>query len=378
MQQKFLWGGAALIVLGAAATYFGVDYAFHNPASMLARFGVAATFGGLNPNPLSDLSQAVFGGPAVQHPRGQVIEANITTPGKTDADISADSPAEETIEPIQVESLPPATVEPPTGVEESEWTGPWQAMFERFTGDPVEQAPKPDSSDLIVPVEQAPRPMPYADEDVSDETRPDDTSAVMNVLRALSKLCCGLASTGGWEAAEEFVFSGGCGGCLSWFEYCVPEQIPVMPNEMDQQPATDQCEHGCQGQCHHGYRQRCGSPCWPPRSQEGQEDSNQPSHLTPDHVDGGIAPRTPGLDKQEETKELQEPSCHRGCHHTFRPSTPVVSGLTPAGTLTPDLGVPINTSSWPTSSETRKACGEDLDCQNQAANGEADKARNAK
>jgi len=35
-----------------------------------------------------------------------------------------------------------------------------------------------------------------------------------------------------------------------------------------------------------------------------------------------------------------------GLINTFHPSTPVISGLTPAGTLTPDLGVPISTSSF--------------------------------
>jgi Flp pilus assembly secretin CpaC len=35
-----------------------------------------------------------------------------------------------------------------------------------------------------------------------------------------------------------------------------------------------------------------------------------------------------------------------GLINTFHPSTPLVSGVTPAGTLTPDLGVPISTSSF--------------------------------
>jgi hypothetical protein len=223
MKQQFLWGGAALIVLGAAAAFFAVDYAYRNPTSMLARLGVAATFAGLNPNPLSDINPAVIGGAGV-HLRRPVIEAQITThdqsavvpmpfgpvrPGTGfSVGVATNDPAEETIEPIQVEAVPPATGEPPVDGEESEWKGEWRPMFERGSVEQIEQMPK---------------------ECPNDE---DNAGQVMNVLRGLSKLRCGQSCPELWEAVEGANVEGTSGGCLTWFEYCAPEQLLVMPTEV--------------------------------------------------------------------------------------------------------------------------------------------------
>jgi hypothetical protein len=235
MKQQFLWGGAAVILLGAAAAFFVVDYAYRHPTSMLARLGVAATFAGLNPNPLSDINTAVIGGPSVQR-RRPVIEARITTPDRSNTGISTLDPAEETIEPIQVEAVPPATGEPPVDGEESEWKGEWRPMFERGTVEQIEQMPQPCPDDAVVPVEQIqiPKRMPYADEGVEECAPEDKGGPAMNLLRGLSRLRCGQSCRELWEAVEAANVNCESGGCLTWFEYCAPEQLPIMPTEVPQ------------------------------------------------------------------------------------------------------------------------------------------------
>jgi hypothetical protein len=225
MHQKLLWSGAALVVLGAAAGYFAVDYGYSHPGSLLARLGVAATFAGLNPNPLSDINPAVFG-------KRPVIEARISKPGRTQTNTFATDPTEETIEPIQIEALPLSTAEPPTGAEESEW----RPMFERITEEWVTgTVPLQDTINLVVPVEQAPKRMPYADEDVDEDAQADDGCGLMPVIRCLQNLRWSLPSILDWEAVGELLMRGESGGCLNWDEYSTPELVPVMPREVKEE-----------------------------------------------------------------------------------------------------------------------------------------------
>jgi hypothetical protein len=270
MQQKYLWGGAALILLGAAATYMTVDYAIRNPASMLARLGAAATFAALNPNPLSDIPPSLFGeGTAVQQRRRTYAEDHVPTPAETDSPaVVIDESAEETIEPIQIEPVPLPTAEPPTGVEESEWTMP---------------KPVPDVPDVIDDVND--------DENACDEAKPDDRCLLLQVLRAISALRSGLPYSGSWEEIEDLALSGALDGCLQWLENCVPVRVeggvaprtPVLDDaEESEQPQKPACGHGCgkrsqpkpanetqkpecTGGCYHGCGERCQRPCWPPK-----------------------------------------------------------------------------------------------------------------
>ena len=235
MQQKYLWGAAAVIVLGAVAAYVGVDYAYHHPASLLAKFGEAATFGGLNPNPLSDVS-ALLNGKGVRRP---VIEARINHPAKSTVPIVSTDTEEETIEPIQVEAIPPATAEPPTSAEESEDRGGFYTAGEFYYWKkpkpvvPIED-PNEGLRDKTLPVQQAPKPTPYADEDQTEDAKPCEACPVMKMLRGLGNMCWGLSNTGLWEAIEDWGSKGGCSGCLEWYEYSTPERIPVMPTEIQQ------------------------------------------------------------------------------------------------------------------------------------------------
>jgi hypothetical protein len=205
MQQKYLWGAAAVVVLGAIAAYVGVDYAYHHPASILAKFGEAATFGGLNPNPLSDVS-ALLSGKGVRRP---VIEARINHPANSTVPIVSSGTEEETIEPIQVEAIPFATAEPPTSAEESEEQNGNYIRGEYHL--------------WVQPKAVTP------DEDQDEDAKPCEACPVMKMLRGLGNMCWGLSNTGLWEAVEDWGSKGGCSGCLEWYEYSTPERIPVMP-----------------------------------------------------------------------------------------------------------------------------------------------------
>jgi hypothetical protein len=326
MQQKFLWGAAALFMMGAAATYLAVDYAFHHPASMLARVGIATVFAGLNPNPLCDVTPVAVGGGTETEDLefGQDLRPLPPTSGRTI--IVGGVEEEETIEPIQIEALPFPTAEPPTQTPQEEEKGFWDEMVDRFTGEnctpttPLE-CPEPTGS-----TEQAPRRMPYADEDEGTEEQ-SDGCPLCHVLRGLSALRSLMPSAEAWQAAEEYILGNGCGGCLSWFEYCAPEQVPAKPchshrcnDEQNDEAVEHTCPHGCGDRCGH-----CGDrPCWPPKEtieegtrngcgcpkQTSNKSSTETNHevrvlhdvnrweracpaSTTDRIDGGIAPRAP-------------------------------------------------------------------------------------
>src|SRR5205823_8589670 len=129
MQRKHLWGGAALIVAGAAAAFIGADHVWRHPDSVLSRTAATLTFAGVNANPMSVLNRAVTGTDACQA-APEVAQINVAKPILT-------GEAEETIEPIQVEAVPQAVIEPPQpgGVEESDWT--WPYRFEDESEAPV-------------------------------------------------------------------------------------------------------------------------------------------------------------------------------------------------------------------------------------------------
>jgi len=51
--QKYLWGGAALLVAGAAFTFVTVDYAWRHPDSVIARACGTLGSAAVNANPLT-------------------------------------------------------------------------------------------------------------------------------------------------------------------------------------------------------------------------------------------------------------------------------------------------------------------------------------
>ncbi len=134
MQQKYLWGGAALVVAGAAAAYVGTDYAYRHPDSVLGRAAAGLMSFGLHTNPLVAVKAATSG--TAETPAAEVAEVHIVKP--------VVAPDESTIEPIQVEVVPPATQEPPYGAaEESDWTWPLFQGWERYRETDDEDAPVP-------------------------------------------------------------------------------------------------------------------------------------------------------------------------------------------------------------------------------------------
>jgi hypothetical protein len=149
MQQKYLWGGAALVVAGAAAAYVGTDYAYRHPETVLGRAATGLISFGLRTNPMVAANSATSGTEAAAT---EVAEVQIVKPVL--------APDESTIEPIQVEIVPPPTQEPPTGAtEESDWTWPLFQGWERCRE-------TDDEDDLVLPMPYA-QPLPEGDCDSS-------------------------------------------------------------------------------------------------------------------------------------------------------------------------------------------------------------------
>ena len=130
---------------------------------LLARLGMATLFAGMNPNPLSDLNPAISG-----ERQDQANQANAHQP---DPFKTISNPAEETIEPIQVETLPPPTKEPPVNIDDDDWASILDAV----------------KSQMGTTADHAPSPMPYAEENADAKAiSPDVTGAVETISRSLN------------------------------------------------------------------------------------------------------------------------------------------------------------------------------------------------
>jgi hypothetical protein len=168
--QKYLWGAAALVVVGTAAAFVAVEYAMKYPGSVLTTTAAVAASAGTHVNPFSD-------------------SGTVSTP-----DAAAPADIEESVEPILIEPAPPATHEPPMGDAETSEI-PWEYPL-------VEP----------MPIE----PMPYADDDAAGAC---DTSAMpVSLFKKFLKA---------WQAqseGEEFGVEIGISGCLGdgTFGWCVP------------------------------------------------------------------------------------------------------------------------------------------------------------
>jgi hypothetical protein len=148
--QKYLWGGAALIVAMAAACYVGVDYVTRHPDSFLARCCGAAHRASMRWNPMSVIKTVVTG-EAAPAPQVEAGVAEATPIIKQEKPVQA--APEQAVEPIQVETVPPDAVENPE--------------FGWIRIDSNEN--NVDFSGVIVPTEEPIQPMPYADEESTDD-----------------------------------------------------------------------------------------------------------------------------------------------------------------------------------------------------------------
>jgi hypothetical protein len=123
---------------------------------------MATIFSGLNPNPLSDVGGMLSGEsrePHVGH--GIAVKAPKTDPAR-----NIGNPAEESIEPIQVETLPPPTKEPQVNIDNDEWAAVINAV----------------KALTLSMHDRAPTPMPYADETASPSLSPENVSAVLGSI----------------------------------------------------------------------------------------------------------------------------------------------------------------------------------------------------
>jgi hypothetical protein len=141
--QKYLWGGAALLVAGAAACTAGVYYTACHPASFLGRCGAAVAAATTGCRPVETMSVAVTGTPAPAAPSPAPEIENAAPTGN-----------EQTIEPV-IEVEP--QVESPIG---------WHNA--------AESEPVIDFGGLTINIDDGVVPMPYADE---DEVKPEADAA---------------------------------------------------------------------------------------------------------------------------------------------------------------------------------------------------------
>jgi hypothetical protein len=209
--QKYLWGGAALIVAGAAACYVGADYAARHPESFLARCCAAVSTASIHCNPLSTMNTAVNGTSAPAQP----TEAEVAkSPVLPQAVQRAEGTSEQTIEPIQVEDVQP-DLGPPVGWHRIEGT--------------EESEPPIDFGGVIVPNEEPIMPMPYADaEDIEDlVTKPEAGDQANSCERAseLENLWFRM-----WVKKKKILGL----GAVEQGEQCEP---PANDGAMDEQPS---------------------------------------------------------------------------------------------------------------------------------------------
>jgi hypothetical protein len=189
--QKYLWAGAAVIVVAAAGVYVACDYFLRHPESVIARAANALGTAAVYSNPLSVMNRSTTGTDAVRQNATEVTPVTVVKPVLE---------GEETIEPIQVEVVtggPVAAVQS-GAVEECDWQ-PCQ--------EPAASA--------------APKPMPYAEVDPNEVSL---TCPIERLIEAIAKA--------GEEACDPPV----AGGCLDesmllGLGFCDAEAIEVMPEE---------------------------------------------------------------------------------------------------------------------------------------------------
>jgi hypothetical protein len=137
--KKYLWGGAALIVAGAAACYAGIDYASRHPESLLGRYGAAVGAATARCQPVETASTAVTGTAMPSKP----------VPARA-ADEATEQPAVEA--PVVVDQgFEPIQVDPNIG-----WGNPGFQVID----------PNVDFGPQVI--DDAPLPMPYADEEADE------------------------------------------------------------------------------------------------------------------------------------------------------------------------------------------------------------------
>jgi hypothetical protein len=105
--QKYLWGGAALLVVGAAGIYVASDYIVRHPDSVVARAGAGLSSAALNSNPLSAINRCITGTDTVREEESEVCGEEEGVAVAFPAKPGMPEQAEETIEPIQVEPEEP-------------------------------------------------------------------------------------------------------------------------------------------------------------------------------------------------------------------------------------------------------------------------------
>jgi hypothetical protein len=150
--QKYLWGGAALIVAGAAACYVGVDYVARHPDSWMGRCCMAASAVTLHLNPLpptpatcSNSTTSAKENESDQEGECVAEVGPATKPGKA----AEEGAVEATIEPIQVDPIQ-VELQPQFG---------WRPIDIAEENDPVV-----DFNHVVVANETPIQPMPYVDE----------------------------------------------------------------------------------------------------------------------------------------------------------------------------------------------------------------------
>ena len=163
MQPKLLWGGVAIVGLGLVVGLVAVYYAALHPGSLMAQMGVVLVSGDLHTNPLCDASCVVKGKSSA--------ESDAFETGLRPTTFKSSPPRFklETIEPIQIEPMPPPTIETPA-FEASEW--------------------RPLSRPLLpLVIDETPMRMPLADETLRSADTRMICFTVFDAIGALGLTC---------------------------------------------------------------------------------------------------------------------------------------------------------------------------------------------
>jgi hypothetical protein len=180
--RKLLWGGVAMLVIGATSVFIAADYARQHPHSLLARIA-GATAAGLVGSPVAVLHHLHASG----QDGGEMPDGMVQNPGDPSeipppvlVPLDEQHPAQETEEPDDVIRVPQPDGFERVGVDFSGGTP-------RYYGRAHDGADNGDGPCMMPPVQVDPMPMPEVgpDEGVPQEVKPFDLEAQMNRLRAL-------------------------------------------------------------------------------------------------------------------------------------------------------------------------------------------------
>src|SRR5437016_924072 len=129
--RKYIWGGTAVVMLGAVAVYLAADYAGRHPDSWLGRCAETAGYIGMRCNPFASLSGAAT--PLADKPCCRPDAEACAEPEDVECQPEA---APETVAPVADEASEPIQIELPRFGQDVEPAAPEAVPTGEETAEP--------------------------------------------------------------------------------------------------------------------------------------------------------------------------------------------------------------------------------------------------